>query len=134
VAESARPQICRVLVCCSYQDGSSDKLLLLRIWCFHQEGTVWCQLFSEEEVRAAGKLTLQLLKSGVPRRRWVWTLKGDGSVHTVLAWRAGGSRFALQNQGKKPGMVACTCTFNAREETGESLGFASQPASHVFGE
>ncbi|KAL6056249.1 hypothetical protein STEG23_020618, partial [Scotinomys teguina] len=49
VAESASPRICPVLVVCrSYQDGNSDKLLLLKIWCLHQEGTIWCQPFQSE--------------------------------------------------------------------------------------
>lgn len=129
MAESASPQICPVLVCYSYQDGSSDKLLLLRIGCLHPERDSLCQPFSDEEVRASGRLTLLLLKSGFQRRRWVWALKGDGSVLTVLVWQAGGSRVSLQNRGKKPGMVVWSWGFNAREETGESLGFASQPSS-----
>lgn len=75
-----------------------------------------------------GKSTLLLLKAGFQRRRWVWAWKGDGSVHAVLVWQGGGSRFALQSQGKKPGMVVCAyALLLGRRQVNPCGGLGSQP-------
>lgn len=131
MAESASPQICPVFVVCrSYQDGNSDKLLLLKIDLVSPSRRD--SLVPALQVRGGeshGEIHLDAFEIWFSKEKVGVGIEGRWlrSIQCLSDKREDPDSFSRTSV--KCGVVVCTCDSRAREETGESLGFAGQSTS-----